>query len=506
MTVHVLDFTGAGVRGADLRLELGTLRSHAFAVSENLYAKLNTDALRVFRLLRSGTAIPDDVLAGYRRPAGHAGRAPNRGDTDVAAWTGPDAEWLYPGWRCEGTFDVSGGWYDAGDYGKYVSSGSIAVWQLLSTLDVIAAEPARANTLASAVRDECRWQLDWLMRMQVPSGDPLADLAFHRVHGTEWSPLPGWAHEDPTPRVLHRPSTTASLHLAAVGGPWRSLLRRPDSPTLERLMTAARVAYAAAQRHPFLGRRTIMPVSVVARTPTRIPATTTTGRLPSCGSPRASENLRGRSAGVRPTCTLTFSTRAASTSTGWPHRLGSISHCTVPACPTTTAFERASSKRRTGSYGYRAAALGTAVRAEAGWDWGSNGRILNNLVVLVVAGLLTDDDAYRDAVVTGMDYLLGRNALGQSYVTGHGTEYTRHQRTRQFGHDLAPAFPPPPPGALAGGPNSRPHPDFPYDARLDGLPPQCCYLDEPTSEVTNDICIRWNAPLVYVSSFLRRSR
>jgi endoglucanase len=57
---------------------------------------------------------------------------------------------------------------------------------------------------------------------------------------------------------------------------------------------------------------------------------------------------------------------------------------------------------------------------------------------------------------------------------------------------------------LAGGANSRPHPDFPYDPRLIGLPPQCCYLDEPTSEVTNDICVRWNAPLVYVATYLDR--
>jgi endoglucanase len=105
-----------------------------------------------------------------------------------------------------------------------------------------------------------------------------------------------------------------------------------------------------------------------------------------------------------------------------------------------------------------------------------------------------------------MDYLLGRNGLGQSYVTGYGTDYSRHQRTRQFGHDLDPAFPPPPSGALAGGTNSRPHSDFPYDERLVDLAPQLCYIDEPTSEVTNDICIRWNAPLVYVSSFLNVPR
>jgi endoglucanase len=137
-----------------------------------------------------------------------------------------------------------------------------------------------------------------------------------------------------------------------------------------------------------------------------------------------------------------------------------------------------------------------------GWDWGSNGRILNNLVVIAVAHLVSGDSRYAAAVAEGMDYLLGRNALGQSYITGYGTDYTAHQRTRQFGHDLDPALPSPPPGAVAGGANSRPSPDFPYDSRLLGLPPQCCYLDEPTSEVTNDVCIRWNAPLVWVATYL----
>src|SRR4029450_7691898 len=58
----------------------------------------------------------------------------------------------------------------------------------------------------------------------------------------------------------------------------------------------------------------------------------------------------------------------------------------------------------------------------------------------------------------------------------------------------------------AGGANSRPAPDFPYDSRLLGLPPQCCYLDEPTSEVTNDVCIRWNSPLTWIAIYLNIAR
>jgi endoglucanase len=77
----------------------------------------------------------------------------------VAAWTGPEAQTLYPGWRCDGTFDVSGGWYDAGDYGKYVASGAIAVWQLLSTLDLLGkTDRTPMGELAEMIQAECRWK------------------------------------------------------------------------------------------------------------------------------------------------------------------------------------------------------------------------------------------------------------------------------------------------------------------------------------------------------------
>jgi len=81
--------------------------------------------------------------------------------------------------------------------------------------------------------------------MLVPSGQPLAGMAFHRIHGTTWSPLPGWAHEDPTMRVLHRPSTSATLHLAATGARGARLFSGIDPAYAVRLLVAARTAYDA---------------------------------------------------------------------------------------------------------------------------------------------------------------------------------------------------------------------------------------------------------------------
>ena len=493
---------GHTCRGEGFWLEVCAQASHPFRIGDVPYGQLGVDALRVLKLLRSGTPLLDDVPAGYRRPAGHVGVPPNRGDTAVRAWTGPDAERLYPGWRCHGRFDVSGGWYDAGDYGKYVTSGGIALWQLLGTLDLLTALAVDEPVLWGAVREECRWQLDWMLRMQVPEPDPLAAMAFHRVHGREWPPLPCWPHEDTTDRVLHRPSTSATLHAAATAAQGAQLFRGVDPAYADRLLAAACLAHLAAHRHPRLLAPDDHAQFGGGPYPDSEPGDDFYWAAVELWLATGEIGFRER------VLASPWHEAEASDLGGFdfdrvaiPARLdlallgGSLPGREQVVAAVVELADRLLDLQRRRPWGQPYAPTD-------GWDWGSNGRLLNNLVVLVAADLLTKERRYSDAVSTGVDYLFGRHALGQSYVTGHGVDDTRHQRTRQFGHDLDPRFPPPPLGALAGGSNSKPHPNFPYDPRLVGLPPQCCYLDEPTSEVTNDICIRWNTPLVYVATYL----
>jgi endoglucanase len=329
-------------------------------------------------------------------------------------------------------------------------------------------------------------------------------MAFHRVHGTEWSPLPGWAHEDPTERVLHRPSTSATLHLAATAAQGARLFRATDPAYADRLLAAARRAHVAAHQHPDL----LAPDDHALF-----------GGGP-YGDPEPGDDFYWAAVQLW-LATADVSYRDELLSSDWhlSHQTSGFDydHVALPA-HLDLALHGASlpgHDQVVGSVVETAVRLldlqnrqpwGNPYAPADGWAWGSNGQLLNNLVVLAAADLLTGDRRFSDGVSTGMDYLLGRNALGQSYITGYGTDYTRHQRTRQFGHSLDPAFPSPPPGALAGGANSQPSPDFPYDPRLVGLPPQCCYLDEPTSEVTNDICIRWNTPLVYITTYLAQQQ
>ena len=449
-------------------------------IEDDLYAGLATDALRFFYLQRSGGPIDEARAPGYGRPAGHLGVPPNTGDTAVPAWTGPDAERLYPGWSESGRFDVSGGWYDAGDHGKYLTSGALPAWQLLATVDLLRAHPAKAPPgLEAALLEEARWQLDWLLRMQVPPGHPYAGLAFHRVHGTAWAPPAMWPHRDPAVRVLHRPSTGAGLHLAAVAARAAQTYAEVDPAYADRLLAAARRAYSAAQVHP--------------------PLVAPDDQGAFGGGPYGDDDLSddffwaaaelGLAPGAPPSDPFPLDGFDFDAVAG-PALLGLGS-----TDPVRTAARRLMRLQQDQPWGQPYAPDGP-------WGWGSNGRILNNLMLLGSAYELTGETDLLAAARTGMDYLLGRNALGQSYVTGYGTDFSRHQRTRHFAHDLDPAFPPPPAGALAGGPTNQAYAGFPDDPRLPDLPPQQAYLDVATSETTNDVCIRWNAPLVWVATFL----
>jgi endoglucanase len=485
LPTHVLDFSSLRTPGHGFVVEVGGARSHRFAIADELYGPLVRDALAFFYLQRSGTAIDEARAPGYGRPAGHLG------DLEACAWTGADAERLYPGWSCPGRFDVSGGWYDAGDHGKYVTSGAMPVWQLLVTVELLRRRGGDAG-LEGRLLEECRWQLDWLLRMQVPAGQMHAGLAFHRVHGTEWAPLPCWPHEDPTTRVLHRPSTAAALHLAAAAAAGARVFA-DDSAYADELLHAARIAYRAAGAEPLL----LAPDDHGAFG----------------GGPYADADLADDWAWAA--AELWLATRDGAyvdavtlrpdavdlDGFDWNRMAAAAAidlalhgHAETAACVIDAAERLVRLQDRQ--------PWGQPYAPDGGWDWGSNGRILNNLVIIAVGHELSGRDEHLSAAARGIDYLLGCNALGQSYVTGYGTDFTRQQRTRHFAHALDPSFPPPPRGALAGGPTSKDHPGFPSDPRLSNLPPQCRYLDEPTSETTNDVCIRWNAPLVWMAAFL----
>ena len=129
--------------------------------------------------------------------------------------------------------------------------------------------------------------------------------------------------------------------------------------------------------------------------------------------------------------------------------------------------------------------------------------MLNNAIVLALAHDFTGDAKYLNAVVEGMDYILGRNPLDQSYVTGYGERPLENPHHRFWAHQANAKFPPPPPGRRLGRPELRAR-RIPT-SRPPGCPgcaPQKCFIDHIEAWSANEITINWNAPLAWVAAFL----
>jgi endoglucanase len=139
---------------------------------------------------------------------------------------------------------------------------------------------------------------------------------------------------------------------------------------------------------------------------------------------------------------------------------------------------------------------------ESGYPWGSNSLVLDNAIVLALAHDFTHDAKYLAGVVGAMDYILGRNPLAKSYVSGYGENPLEHPHHRFFANQLDPKFPPPPPGFVSGGPNSGLQDPQVKAAGLTGCAPQKCYLDHIQAYSANEVAINWNAPLAWVSAYL----
>ena len=140
---------------------------------------------------------------------------------------------------------------------------------------------------------------------------------------------------------------------------------------------------------------------------------------------------------------------------------------------------------------------GTALSAD-NYVWGSILPILNNAIAMICARLLTGDEKYRSAAQNQLDYLLGMNATGYSFVTGFG------ERAYRFPHhrpSYADGVDDPVPGLVSGGPNKR----FPDTVTKTIIPPDTppakFYIDYTPTASANEIAIYWNSPAVFVAAY-----
>jgi endoglucanase len=515
-SVHRIDVSALRRPARALSIVAGTARSAPFAITEHPYRALSRDALAYFYHNRAGVPI-DARFVGERwaRPAGHAREVAGC----VAGKDGQGNDWS----DCGYTLDVTGGWYDAGDHGKYVVNGGIATWTLLNLHETRTGAFAdgtmripEGRNGTSDLLNEARWEVEFLLKMQVPDGRrqrlavnqpeharPLiftdvdtSGMAHHKVADARWTALPMRPDRDPEQRVLHPPSTAATLNLAAVAAQCARIWRAIDPAFSRRCHDAATRAWAAAERNPV-----VYAVSDFTGSGAYGDKELSDERFWAAAELYATTREQAYFQALKESPFL----RTAAFEPGWA-AVSSLGLATLAhVAPDTDAGKQARARiiqaadrwvRERDRTGFSIPHAGTR------FVWGSNSNLLNRAMLIAFAYDWTGKPQYRAAVIDTMDYLLGRNPIGRSYVSGYGPDPMRAPHHRFWAAGIDASYPPPPPGALSGGPNNTSTSDEVARQMKGRCAPLTCWADDARAYSLNEVAINWNAPLVWVAAWL----
>lgn len=511
-TLYRIDFSALTEPGVYV-LEIDGQTSAPFTIGADVYQQLAVDALRYFYRTRSGIELLAEYAGeDYARAAGHLS------DADVTCWSGEANGQTFP--PCDYRLNAVGGWYDAGDYGKYVVNSGISSWTLLNLYERMPdAYPDGAIGLPESgagvpdILSEARWNVDWMVRMQVPDGQPQAGMVHHKLHELVWSGLPLMPetevdNADPTHgRLLMPPSTAATLDMAAAAAQASRLWAEYDPDWSAQVLAAAERAWVAANENPIFTYGNIPGAGGGnyddARTEDEFfwaaaELYITTGKQEYADALMASPFMNGTPA--------VDGTRIAPMDWGNVDALGAISLISAENGLPAEVIDSLRAQIISAADNYLAVidseGYGVPIRAD-GYVWGSNSSVLNNAIIMAVAHDLTGDARYLHGVTSSMDYILGRNANNISYVTGYGMNAMQHPHHRFWANRPDDGYPAPPPGVVAGGPNANPA-DPVAIAEIGANPPARRYIDHIDSYSTNEVTINWNAPLAWVAAYLSR--
>jgi endoglucanase len=467
----------------------GLADSPRFTIAGDAYAALNAAAIRAYYYNRASAELRPEHAGAWARPAGH----PDEKVLVHASAAGPT--------RAEGTvISAPKGWYDAGDYNKYVVNSGITVYTLLAAYEhfpqIFQQQalniPESGNGIPDLL-DEALWNLDWMLAMQDPADGGVYSKLTNK--GFDGAVMP---HQATGERYVVMKTTAATLDFAAVMAQASRVFAAFDAqrPGLSaRMLAAAKAAWTWAQAHPALTYRQPPDIHTGEYGEATLSDEFAWAAAELYVTTRDDAYLAAMKPAQVPMAVPGWGDVAG---LGWISLAHHREHLT-PAADRTLIEQRITGLASQLADAWQASAYRVAMQT-SDFIWASNSAALNQAMVLVQGYRLTHERRLLDAAQAALDYVLGRNPLGMSMVTGIGTRSPMHPHHRPSQADGVAA---PVPGFIVGGPNLGQQDaadcPVPYASKL----PALSYLDHDCSYASNEVAINWNASLVYVSAALQ---
>ncbi|MBR6403367.1 MAG: glycoside hydrolase family 9 protein [Eubacterium sp.] len=442
--------------------------SYTFKIEDEPYSDIYNDAVQMLYKQRCGTETDAAYAGDFAHKACHTGEAKVYDDQSKSK-------------------DVSGGWHDAGDYGRYVVSGAVAVADLLEAyedFDVTADNlgiPESGNEIPD-ILDEAKYELEWMLKMQ----DEESGGVYHKVTGLTF---PGTVKPEEEKEQLYLApiSQAATGDFAAVMAKASVVYKEIDPEFSSKALGAAEKAW------DYL-------VSDEEDKSFKNPEDMDTGEYPDeyIQDERYWAAVELYLAGNKDIEEYVVNYRGLidmKKGLGWAdvgsyadYDLAKYTEGEIRDMAIQHISEKADSMAEQADKG------GYFMTFASDFAWGSNMTIANNGQFLYMASNVTGDENYAILAKQQLDYLLGTNSLGYCFVTGYGTfsPKTPHHRPSEVEKKAMS-------GMLVGGSNKNL--EDPYaSAVLSGASPAMCYVDNAQSYSTNETAIYWNSPLIYLLS------
>lgn len=477
--VHALDFSEFQKPGMYyLRIMNEGHKSSPFKIGERVYNTAAIKAMKSFYYHRCGTRVDDGT------PWSHA-------------VCHIDDSVFYD--NIERRKDVTGGWHDAGDYAKFIVTTAVSAAFKLYLYDLKPGQftdeqlniPESGNGIPDLL-DEVRWALEWMLKMQNSEGG-----VYFKVSEKRWSGeyLP---HKDPDKRYIFEVSSAATADFAAVTALGSRIYENYNAEFASILEEAAVGAWNFLENNP----------EIVPEGGFKNPPDVEGGEYRD--DQDLDERLWASVELYRLTGNESYHTwflknwkllegpQAPPVSWKKVDAFAWYSYLRIPKEQQNQEAAGAILRRleayadalynRVSESGYR------VVLNTNEYYWGSNSVVLGYAFDLVQAYEFTGRERYREAALDQMHYVMGRNPIGLSYVTGSGYNSVQnpyHQFSMKLNH------PEPVPGMVTGGPNNRNN----LAGRKLSKYPAKAYEDSNKNYMVNETAINYTAPFVYLAGY-----
>lgn len=464
--VWIADFSRLRTPG-NYYIELPTgEKSTTFSVSNQVYVHPFKTAMRAFYLWRCGT----DVHGEY-----------NGNVFSFHACHLNDAYEDYigkPGVKRDGT----GGWHDAGDYGKYIVNAGVTMGILFTAWDSFQPQikkisldlPETAQGFPDFLK-ELKWEMDWVLKMQYPDG---SGRVSHKLTRTNFAPFI-MPDADDGKRYFTEWSSAATASFVAMTAQAARVFAPYDKEYADKCLQAARLSYKYLQDNP--------EEKPFVQGDFQTGGYQTGDEDDKLWAAAEMWNTTGEKAFLEDfEKRITQMNYKVEENWDW----GSVSNLGV----FTYLLSKRKGKDKVIERRLRQNTLKIAddIVSKSGKDvyrrpferyyWGCNGTLARLTVNLFVADKLKPNKKYKKTAYDTVSHLFGRNYYNRSFVIGLGLNPPMNPHDRRSGADNTVD---PWPGYLVGGGHSA----------ID-------WIDEERSYSHNEVAINWQAPQVFALAWM----